>query len=316
MSIDFPKLSDFRINPDSPDLGAAMLDGKMVPCNPNSNQDLYEKALDIAKAIRVSGIETRGTVHVKNTHYRVERMPNQVFAIRRVDDQVPTLQELGVNPGVRQLLLDENLGSIGGVVLIVGKPGRGKSYTATATLRDRLMTGVADYGLTYENPPEFILQGWHGEGYIDQNSIPEGQYHTHLSHSLRCFPAKGKSILFAGELLDSDSATAFSKIGLTGVLCISTAHGEDIINGVERWLSLMGAETSPGIRSVVANSLRLVIYQDLIRGHDGSYSPHIEALRVNDAAKNHIRNGATHLLATEIANTSRKLYQESMRGQP
>lgn len=302
-----PQTTDWRIHPDRLDESVVMVDGKIVRVITASEEDKIGRAIIEAVRHQSSNLRSRGAVLALGKHYRLERMPNGFYAVRRLTDSVPTLAELNVPASIRRLLLNRELGHIGGVILIVGKPGRGKSFTAAATLCDRLREDVADYALTYENPPEFLMQGFHGSGYLDQNSIPEGEYAGHLSHALRCFPAMGRCMLFVGELLDTDSAAAFCRVGLTGNLCIATGHGDDIITGISRWLSLCGADQSTSIRHSVANALRLVIYQDLAKGPDGKRRPVISALKVTDAAANHIRQGNLHLLSTEIENTQRSM---------
>ena len=98
--------------------------------------------------------------------FRGQRMRPGRYALRRARAKVDPLRGLGLGAGCEQVLLDPEFRS-GGLVLICGEHGAGKSTTARSAIVERLKT-YGGYCQTVEAPIEVDFEGFHGDGYLEQ----------------------------------------------------------------------------------------------------------------------------------------------------
>ena len=209
------------------------------------------------------------SVNVDNRRFRVQLIPHingEMFAFRRIKDSVPNLDELSVPPIVKNILLHKNL-SKGGLILLVGETGQGKSTTCAAAIKSR----VSEYGsfaLTLEDPPELPLHGKLGKGYCIQREVPSDQFSEALKGALRSYPTTNGNILYVGEIRDSKTAQEVMKAITSGHLVFTTIHGGGIREGVERLVTYLSSSENVGDRKnnreILAGAIRLVIHQTLI----------------------------------------------------
>src|SRR5260363_295754 len=89
-------------------------------------------------------------IDLGSMRFRGERLRPARYALRRTQQRVESLKALRLGAGAEQLLLDPEFCS-GGLILISGEHGAGKSTTARATVVDRLKT-YGGYCLTVESP--------------------------------------------------------------------------------------------------------------------------------------------------------------------
>lgn len=187
--------------------------------------------------------------------FRLRRMPPDPPAFDNMPSPLPA--------HVRRLLLNRRL-ALGGLIYVVGAPGQGKTTTASATLVSRLRE-YGGFALTVEDPPEMPLNGWHGNGYCSQTWVA-GDAAADWSESfrgvLRSQPAGTPSILYVGEVRDTESAHAMLRAAANGFLVISTGFGTDIVSGLEALHQLAGAQ--PAWLNSLSGLLRVVVHQRLV----------------------------------------------------
>lgn len=307
--LNLPEIVDWRLYPDAPERSVAFSGAHPVEAKGRDDLMLTARAL-LEAAMSCPAADTRGwSLEREGVVYRCERMMNGGLAVRVIPRTAPTLDDLGVPKAYQGLLLDSKLKVAGGLVLISGLAGSGKSSTLAAVVTGRLRT-LGGYALTYENPVEYRMQGFHGTGYCDQNSVDDGDYAYALSRSLRCFPARARSMLFIGEILDDATMVEVFKVMMNGHLVLTTSHGLGIIEAIQRLLSLAGAEDSKAQRALLSRSLRLVIHQDL----DEKVHLTMRALVVSPAAEQLIAAGSLLNLKDEIARTEDRLFARRPHG--
>lgn len=191
--------------------------------------------------------------------FRAQKVSPGQYAVRWIPTKVMKFNELGLRQDVVDHLLSPEL-SKGGIILICGQPGQGKTTTAVTIVIERLKK-FGGYCLTVEDPPEYSLEGFHGDGYCVQKDA-NGQVNIALVDALRCFPSRTKSILFFGEIRESFEASLLLKMALCGHLIVATIHGSSAIAGLKRMSDLallIDASASYNLSEV----LRLVLHQTI-----------------------------------------------------
>lgn len=201
--------------------------------------------------------------------YRVRRDENAVdgiwYRLRRMADIPPKLETLPspLPQQVQESLLSPVLLK-GGLILITGGPGSGKTTTASATVISRLLEhgGVA---YTVEDPPELPLNGRHGTGYCTQTSVAgeKGEdWVESMRGVLRSQPVGTPLMMYVGEIRDADAARVMLRAASNGFLVICTTFGTDIISSIDSLFQLVGLEYV----NTIAQLLRVVLFQDLKDG--------------------------------------------------
>lgn len=190
--------------------------------------------------------------------------------LRRIPKIVPTLEEAGVGIAMRDILMSENLVK-GGLILITGTNGQGKTTVLSSTIVHRLKRhgGAAQM---IEDPSEYPCDGVHGDGICLQlpvsSEIPsQATYEAALKKSLRAFPAisGGGTILGIGEIRDKETAAEALKQSGNGHLVIATMHGQTIPQALDR-LVTMASEVLGQVqaRMLLGSNLRMIANQSLV----------------------------------------------------
>ena len=138
----------------------------------------------------------------------------------------------------------------GGMVLIVGPTGAGKSTTMYAMLRELSSPEVNI--VTLEDPVEYGVEG------VNQSQVT-GLAGMTFAGGLRSILRQDPDVIALGEIRDGDTAGVALRAAITGRLVLSTMHTGDALSAVER-LRDLGAEPY-----LIAEALRGVIAQRLAR---------------------------------------------------
>lgn len=240
----YPKSSSIREFPFIHEFATELLEGCRQRLRPDSDEFV----------VRVRGRSFRG--------HKIETIEQPYFALRRMPQSVPNMESLGLDPAVRQVLLHESLNR-GGLVLICGETGQGKSTTCAAAIKERLFK-FGSFCLTVEDPPEMPLHGVHGEGRCLQTEVANGEFAEALRGAMRCYPADGGSILYVGETRGAETAAEVLRAAMNGALVFTTTHAPDVPSGLRRLVSFaatrMGKEEA---ETILASTFRLGLHQIL-----------------------------------------------------
>ena len=242
----------------------------------------------------------------------------KVFIFRRLPSYIPSIEDIGMPTNIIELLLHERLNN-GGLVIISGETGQGKSTTAAASIAYRLKT-YGSFCLTIEDPIELPLQGFYENpsdkskrGVCFQTSAEGDEIFNAIKSSLRCYPSVSNSILFLGETRDSVMASEVLKIAANGHLVVTTMHGADLMTSLKRFLNLATSYKNANeaeVKSMFASVFRLLIHQKLEITQNGKKRIRPQILFSPNSASavaSRLRTGSIEMLATEIQNQNKMI---------
>lgn len=224
------------------------------------------------------------TVRHNDVAYRasvLRSMNDVVYVLRRFPATVPPLDSLGIHPGYVARLMQPGLS---GLIVIAGSFGQGKTTTASSVIASRLSKhgGVT---ITIEDPPEMPLEGRHGEGVCYQTWADRGEFGEATRKCARYSP----SIIFLGEVRDSETAAEALRASINGRLVICTTHADSVPMAIERLYSLANgtAGNSDDTASLLSGGLLCVLHQRL---EGEPRRPKVEFLWMGDSDSQGVRN--------------------------
>lgn len=226
-------------------------------------------------------------------------MQGTIFALRQTNIEYSDFFKLDLGKRVEEELMHERLNK-GGIVIIAGSPGNGKTTTSSALVVSRL----EEYGgvcITVEDPPEYPLMGSHGKGICIQTEVAEGNFDKAIKVSMRSYPTGQRSIMFVGEIRDSETAVEAIKASIDGRLVIVTLHASSAFNAIKRIANLAHSAIGDEAYHMLGESFRVAVHQSLsVKGFGGNFSMNTEILVNNTACVNHIKSNKIDLLRNQV----------------
>src|SRR5213082_3548695 len=210
---------------------------------------------------------------------------------RLIPTKIATLEELGI-----PIVAKEFAHLRGGLVLVTGPTGSGKS-TTLAALIDYINDNFSRHIVTIEEPIEFVHDN--KRSIITQREIPgdSESFPVALKAALR----EDADIVLVGEMRDLETVSLALTAAETGLLVFGTLHTNNARKTVDRMIDVFPSDQQAQVRTMLANSLRGVVAQLLLKRQDGGGRLAVnEILVVNSAASAIIREGATQKLLDVI----------------
>jgi twitching motility protein PilT len=210
---------------------------------------------------------------------------------RLISTKIATLEELGIPAVVKEF------GNLrGGLVLVTGPTGSGKS-TTLAALVDYINQNFSRHIVTIEEPIEFVHGNKHSV--ITQREVPGDS--VSFPVALKAALREDVDIVLVGEMRDLETISLALTAAETGVLVFGTLHTNNARKTVDRMVDVFEAPRQAQARAMLANSLRGVLAQLLLKKADGSGRIAVnEILIANAAVSAIIREGATQKLQDVI----------------
>ena len=221
---------------------------------------------------------------------------------RIIPDQVPTMAELGLPRVLSQFGRISN-----GLVLVTGSTGTGKSTTLAAMIRE-INERDARNILTLEDPIEFVHKSARSQVVQREVGTHVLSFHDGLRAALRADP----DVILVGELRDPDTVTLALEAAETGHLVLGTLHTRGAAQTIDRIVDAHPSENHAQVRHSLAENLKAVVSQELVRCADGRgrRAAH-EILVVNVAVQQMIREGKAFQIAGAIT-TGKRLGMQLM----
>ncbi|HYE31869.1 MAG TPA: PilT/PilU family type 4a pilus ATPase [Methylomirabilota bacterium] len=190
------------------------------------------------------------------------------LAMRYVKTNVPSFEELGLLPILKQIALSPR-----GIVLVAGSTGSGKSTTLAAML-EHINASQKKHIITLEDPIEFVFDD--NQSVIEQREL--GLDTITFNHGLRNILRQDPDIIMIGEMRDAASFSAAMSAADTGHLVLSTLHTTNAAQSVTRILDFFKADEREQVRRQLAGTLQAVICQRMVTTVNGTVTPALEIL--------------------------------------
>jgi twitching motility protein PilT len=259
----------------------------MDPIFPARNRAEFGERCDTDFAYEIEGV-ARFRVNVFRDRKGVG------VVLRQIPINILTAAQLNLPPAVVQL------GDLSkGLVLVTGPTGSGKSTTLAAII-NHINETRTDHIITIEDPIEFV----HPNKKCLVNQREVGSHTMSFKEALRAALREDPDIVLVGEMRDLETIAIAIETAETGHLVFGTLHTTTAASTVDRIVDQFPTDRQAQIRVMLADSLRGVVSQTLLKKKGGGRVAAIEILLSNNAVANLIRDGKTFQLMS-IMQTSK-----------
>ena len=275
--------------------------GDIIPirADPVSRDEVTQMLSEVSGAHNWELFQERGDLDFayemdKDSRFRTNyfKQSNGCGAVfRLIPTKIASLEELGI-PSI----IKEFAHLRGGLVLVTGPTGSGKT-TTQAALIDYINQDFSKHVVTIEEPIEFVHDNKLST--ITQREVPNDS--VTFAAGLKAALREDTDIVLIGEMRDLETISLALTAAETGLLVIGTLHTNNARKTVDRMVDVFTAERQAQARAMLANSLRGVVAQLLLKRADrpGRIAVN-EILIANPAVAAIIREGATQKLQDVI----------------
>ena len=179
--------------------------------------------------------------------------------LRTIPTNILTADDLGLPDVVRKLCMLTK-----GLVLVTGPTGSGKSTTLAAMV-DLINETRADHILTIEDPIEFTHEN--KKCLVNQREV--GSSTRSFANALRAALREDPDVILVGEMRDRETIELGITAAETGHLVFGTLHTSSAPKTVDRIIDVFPADQQEQIRAMLAESLKGVISQVLLKKKGG-----------------------------------------------
>ncbi|APD51086.1 type IV pilus twitching motility protein PilT [Francisella hispaniensis] len=209
---------------------------------------------------------------------------------RRLENTIPTLDQFGA-----PRILKEVQAKKGGLILVTGPTGSGKSSTLAALVNE-INHKEDSHILTIEDPVEFVHTSQ--RSLVNQREVKRDtkSFNAALKSALREDP----DCILVGEMRDLETIRLALEAAETGHLVLGTLHTMSAIKTVDRVISVFPPAEQELVRNMLAESLQIVISQRLLKRKGGGRVAAYEVLISNTGIRNMIKENKLSQIYTAL----------------
>lgn len=282
--------------------------GHLLPVDPEAPRLTPEQTEGFARqfleARQVEQVEEIGSIDFCYAVEGLARFRASVVRQRRgwecvfrvINPNIRTMEELGLPDVMYDLLKYHN-----GIVLVTGSVGSGKT-TTLASMVNQINAERRDHIITLEDPIEYVQHPMNCQ-------VTQREVHSHtesFSTALRASLRQDPDVIMVGEMRDLETISLAITAAETGHLVLATLHTSNAARTMQRLLDVFPVEQQAQIRTMVSESMRGVICQQLVPRADGNGRALALEIMVNTPAiGNLIREGKNFMIPGQMQ-TGRK----------
>jgi defect in organelle trafficking protein DotB len=186
------------------------------------------------------------------------------LTIRTIPTDPPSLESMNLPQNILDAIAPRQ-----GVVYVTGATGSGKSTLLASIIRNIAEAPASNRKiLTYEAPIEFVYDSLKtSSAIISQSEIPRHlpSFAAGVRNALRRKP----HLILVGESRDAETISAVMEAAMTGHPVYTTLHSNGVSETIRRLVNTFPAEERHGRTIDLFESIRLVIWQQLVPSTDG-----------------------------------------------
>lgn len=268
---------------DEPELTKQSMEEYLFPILNKEQLSYYKQHHDFDFAYGIPGKDRfRCNYFMQRTGY------GAVFRI--IPKDILTLEQLGMPEVLKKFC---NLRS--GLVLVTGPTGSGKSTTLAAMI-DYINERQRRHIVTIEDPVEFV----HNSKKCMISHREVGAHTKSFANALRSVSRQDADVVLVGEMRDMETIGLALSAAAMGVLVYGTLHTNNAMKTVDRIIDVFPADQQAQIRTMLSESLRGVVAQQLLKKKAGGRCAANEVLVGNSAVANLIREGKIESLISVL----------------
>jgi twitching motility protein PilT len=205
------------------------------------------------------------------------------LALRLIPHKVPDAKTLGLSEPVQRL---SNLNK--GLVIVSGPSGSGRS-TTLACLLELVNHSRSDYIITVEDAVEFTMEK--ASCVVRQRAV--GRDRQLQKQAIEAALQQSPEILMVGELWDTEVTELVLEAACGGKLVFASLHTPMVVDTIDHIIESFPLERQQRVRERLADCLKAVVCQTLLKASGGGRVAAIESLFVNPAVAAIIREDRT-----------------------
>lgn len=225
--------------------------------------------------------EVPGLARFRVNLFKQQRGMGAVFRI--IPSKIMTIEQLSLPKSVKRLT-----GFTGGLVLVTGPTGSGKSTTLAAVIHEMNNREPLHF-VTIEDPIEFVHKNI--KSLVSQREI--GTHAHSFSAALRAAVREDPDVILVGEMRDLETIEMALSAAETGLLVFGTLHTNSAAKTIDRIINVFPSDKQDGVRLVLSSIIKAVLSQQLLRRKKGGRVAAVEILFGSPALSSLIREGKT-----------------------
>jgi twitching motility protein PilT len=303
--------SDLHLKPMRPPL--LRIQGRLLPikASPLQPSDVERMLLEILTPAQRKQLDERQAVDVGYGVPGVARFRCNFYqqrgtlagVFRRIPFEIKSVEELSL-PDVIDTFTDYP----GGLVLVTGPTGSGKSTTLAAMIR-RITQTRPGHVVTIEDPIEFLFSD--DKATVSQREVGTDTpaFHEALRNTMRQDP----DVIMVGEMRDLETISTVITAAETGHLVFSTLHTNSAGQTIDRIIDSFPVEQQEQIRGQLALVLRAIVSMKLVEcGDGGGLIAAVEILVNSPKISKHIAAGEVKEILEELENSVAYYHMQTM----